>query len=282
MAPIWLLAACASGGGPSDPAGWFDPGTGYDVQEALAFTTDPYGLAGIGDLAGALFPVGEFDAIVYGEGEALPVSDCEMSTTRELPGEVVGVVTIHPRFYFKTEGCAWSGQTGQSDEKYYGSFFVEDDTGGFFVLGDSKVAHFDAGDRVRLRVRAARTSYDLDMVYAHDVLEIERDWSPIRYSVPEGPLGLSHVARVQRVEGRVVLRDWDEDGEVDDVLSGFGDVALEADDGTEYQLAIDVELNRRGIEFAEGERVQVTGPVLYSFSAFSIVVMELGQIARLD
>ena len=49
-----------------------------------------------------------------------------------LPFEIEGVVTAHPRYYFKTSGCDWD-----SDEKYYGSFFIQDATGAKISIEDS-------------------------------------------------------------------------------------------------------------------------------------------------
>ena len=90
----------------------------------------------------------------------------------DLPFEVEGIVTLHPRWYFKTHGC------DDGDEKFYGSFFIQDGTSGIFVLGDSKVAHFDMGARVKMKVRGVRTIYDLNVVYAHDITEVV-DYGPV-------------------------------------------------------------------------------------------------------
>ena len=50
---------------------------------------------------------------------------------------------------------------------------------------------------------------------------------------------------------------------------------------TEYKLSLDQELSRRGIEFPVGTRIRATGPVLFSFDEYTIIVMRVGQIEAL-
>jgi hypothetical protein len=267
---FFLALACTTDRGPEDWTAWFDSGADYSVEEPVEFTAEPYGLdGGIGALSAAVLPV-EAYTILYGSDENLPGGgDCPFETTDALAGDgglVRGVVTIHPRFYFKTSGC-----TSSSDEKYYGSYFIEDDTGGFFVLGDSKVAHLAQGNMVEMRVRAVRTNFGLDMVYAHDIVSLDREVHPIHYDVPDGPLGADHIARVMQVEGTVTT---DKDT--------FGEIRFESDAGVEYVLALDVELNRRGVELPIGTRIRAAGPVLFSYDVYSIVIMRIGQVEILD
>jgi hypothetical protein len=257
-ASVLLLAACAPiHSVPDDPAPWFDPGATLDVAEALAFTDVPYdftGPTGIADL-----PIPEPFAVVFEPG---PLPTCpDWSTSSELPREIEGIVTIYPRLYYKTDGC------DGDEEKYYGSFFVQDASGGIFVLGDSKVAHFDAGDRVHLTVRGLANRFDLPLISVHDVTAIDRGPEPIYYEIPNGPLDLPDVGLVRRVSGEVVTEK-----------DTFGAFQVESDDGTRYDVSLDVELNRRGVDFPVGTRLTVTGPVLYSFSVFAIVIMQIGQV----
>ena len=201
---------------------------------------------------------------------------CALETNRELPYIVEGIATAHPRFYFKSSGCEWD-----SDEKYYGSFFIQDETGGQMVLGDTKVAKFDMGDRVRILVRGVKTSFELDMVYSYDLIDIVERAQPIFYEEIDRefrcdlaePIDWDEcdTGRVKRVTGTVVT---DKDT--------FGEFAIESDDGIRWSIGLDVELNRRGINYPIGTRITATGPVLYSFSAYSLVVMRKGQIQVLD
>lgn len=265
-AAILLAAGCAQPRSAEDPSAWYSDGQDLFVTEPVEFTDEPYGDLGapdtIGDLVAAVFPTGTstyVNPVLYGQDELIPDNACDWDDTADLPMTVEGVVTAHPRFYFKTVGC-------DGDEKYYGCYFLEDDEGGVFVLGDSKVAHFDMGDEVRMLVRGARTSFALDMVYAHDVVSVERVGRPIHYEEPTGPLGAAHIARVQRVTGEVVTE-----------LGQFGDFQVDAD-GQVYDIQLDAELSRRGVSWPVGARVTVTGPVLYSYSVYSIVVTRVGQV----
>lgn len=266
---VVALAGCAPSDGPPDANDWYDQGSGYDVAEPVEFTRTAYDFPsnaadGIGPLSDAIFPVDNY-VIAFGPDDQFPSdSSCESVVDTNLPSEVEGVVTIHPRFYLKTSGCV-------DDEKYYGSFFIQDKTGGFFVLGDSKVAHFDIGDKVRMKVRGARSAFDLNMIYAHDILEVERTDGAVYFEEPTGPLGPDHVAKVQRVSG-VVTTDPDT----------FGEFLVEADDGTRYAVSLDSELNRRGVAYSIGTRIQATGPVLYSYSTYSVIIMNIGQVTVLD
>ena len=267
------LLACEMRETGEDWTGWYDEGSDLDVTEPIEWTDQNYDLApvdgvqDIGDLQDAVFP-GKDGALVYGSGDELSSdSDCEVDTDSALPATVQGIVTLHPRFYFKTNGCDRA-----SDEKYYGSYFIQDATGGVFVLGDSKVAHFDVGDRVEMKVRGIKTNFDLDMIYAHDIVKVERDASPIYYVVAEGEtLGADDVGMVRRVTG-----------EITQAADNFGEFKVTDDSGTVHTVSLDAEINRRGFGFDLGTRVQATGPVLYSYSAYTIVIMNVGQLSELE
>ena len=265
IAALMFLAACASPRGGENPYDWYDGGHGLDVEEPIEFTdvnydfpTDPD--AGVGGLLDDVFPVHWSNVAAFGPDEALPSGDCEYDVDNNLPWELEAVVTLRPRYYFKTQGC-------DGDEKYYGSFFVQDGSGGVFVLGDSKVAHFDIGDKVRMQVRGAKTSYDLDMVYAHDIVEVEHDAAAVYYQEADGPLGFADVGEVRRVTGTVLTEQ-----------DTFGEFLIEDDSGVEHVITLDSEISRRGLAFDIGERIQVTGPILYSYSNFIVVVMRVGQV----
>ena len=270
LLPALLLGCAQIRDQPEDASSWYDGGELLDVVEPLEFTDQPYAAPsgmGIGDYQQMLFPAADGDP-VFGPGDGYATSGCPNGEDNALPFEIEGTVTLHPRFYFKTIGC-------DGDEKYYGSFFVEDATWGFFVLGDSKVAHFDMGDTVRMRVRAVRTTFDVDMVYAHDIVSVERTAGPIYYeSLTSEPNIIDNrfdAGRVKRIEGTVIT---DKDT--------FGEFQVEGDDGSVYNVSLDAEINRRGVGFDIGTRIRVTGPMLYSFSTFNIIVMRVGQLELID
>ena len=212
-------------------------------------------------------------------------------------------MTIHPRYYIKVSGCLPDFSV-DSDEKYYGSYFIQDRTGGYFVLGDSKVAHFDMGDRVTLRVRAVKDFFGSSMISAHDVIEVDRGPEPIYYRTVAGRLlgrdldaGYDDVAEVVRVEGTLAAE-----------MGGFGELYLCTGDDPDttlrpdpdrrndlvpacahqsvqappwYKVGLDVELQRRGVSYPKGARLQVTAPVILSFGDYQLVVMRVGQITEL-
>lgn len=262
-----MAAGCATPTDRQDPEDWYDPGSPYDVTEFVAFTDVPYDFTGETPIAD--LPSPEPFETWFAPQDTSSAGCADWLPSDALPAEITGIVTIHPRYYIKTSGCQPT-QDADSDEKYYGSYFLQDSSGGYLLLGDSKVAHFDMGDRVTISVRAIKESFEQKMIAVHDVLEVERGPEPIFYEAVTGLIGPEHVARVVRVEGTVATE-----------ASTFGEVYLDADDGSRYKMGLDQELSRRGVYFPPGTRLQITGPVLYSFSEYTIIVMRIGQITEL-
>jgi len=266
------LAACSDARKIEDGVAWFDGGDAYDVLEPVAFTDVPYGAPGAGlQGIGELPMPGNILETWYGPDDVPPDNCDDWVTDASMPTEVEGIITIHPRFYYKTQGCVAPGdRETDSDEKYYGSYFIQDATGGVFVLGDSKVAHFDMGDRVRMKVRAVRNIFELQAVAAHDVLVVQRGPEAIYYEWSTEALGADDVGLVKRVEGEVVI-----------AADTFGEFQIESDDGVRYTIGLDVELNRRGLSFPVGTRIQATGPTMFAYETYKIVIMRVGQIELL-
>lgn len=261
---IFLALACVAPREAGEADFWAPPADAA-VDESIPYTAEPYGLdGGIGALADAVFPTSD-DTVAFGPDDAYSTNDCDTSIDEDLPREVTGVATLDSRYYFKTEGC--SGD----DEKYYGSFFIQDDTGGLFVLGDTKAGTISAGDVVTLRVRGVRTSFDLDMVYAWDLVSNDTTGRAVHYDVAVDALGDEDVAKVVRIEGTVMSEP-----------DTFGEFVVEHDSGTRFTVQMDTDLNRRPVSWPIGTRLQVTGPVLYSYSVYSVVLMSLGQVAVLE
>lgn len=251
-----------------DTAGVWSETEQFDVEEVVRFTTESYDLEGTGttirDIYDDLLPTDNGE-ILYADGDEYGDSGCDAGSTRELPVEVEGIVTLHPRWYMKLSGC------NRADEKYYGNYFIEDDSGGIFVVGDSKVAHFDVGDRVRMRVRAVRTNFEFDMVYAHDIVEVSRERRAIKYAmVPEGGLTSADVGKVHRVRGEMVAEP-----------STFGEFQVRTEDGDLVDLRLDSELNRRRQYPTPGSTICATGPVQNSFG-IAIVLMKIGQFHTVE
>jgi hypothetical protein len=220
--------------------------------------------------------------------------------------EVSGIVTAHPRYYYKASGCRPEDDFSiDSDEKFYGSYFIEDETGGFFILGDTKVAHFDLGDRVTLRIRAVKELFNYQMVYSHDVVEIERGPFPVYYEERTEPLTDDDLSQVRRLTGTVGYNgDFGEvqlclgevaDDDFDDVFEGLtgqdakGPQIRCVNEGRGFYLALDTELQRRGFELAIGEKVMATGPIIRGFDENEVpydqhrlVITRLGQLETIE
>lgn len=255
-----------------DTTDWWSEAQPYDVQEPLSFTEEPYGdLDGsLGDLLDDHLPVVESETTVgtelapdddYGDASC----GSSFGTNRALPTEVEGIVTLMPRWYMKVDGC------NRSEEKYYGNYFIESDDGGIFVIGDSKVAHFDMGDRVKLRVRGIRSNFGLDMIYVHDVVEVSREARPVHYAWAQDGLDADDMGQVRRVRGKVEAGP-----------DTFGQLTVRTDEGEAVFVNLDSELNRRRAYPPIGTTLCATGPVLYSYSEYSIAVMRIGQLAVVD
>lgn len=251
-----------------DTSDWWGEAESLEVREPLRFTPEPYpdlpgDGPGIGDFIARNFPTQRL-TLAPGDGYA-PGVGCQVDTSADLPIEIEGVATLHPRWYMKLRGC------NRAEEKYYGNWFIEDATGGIFVVGDSKVAHFDAGDRVKIRVRGVLTNFGMNMVYVHDVLEIHREGRPIFYREVDRPLGPQDIGETRRVRGTVVNRP-----------DTFGAFFVETASGARIEANLDAELNRRRVHPPVGSTLCVTGPVQFSFSSYSIPIMRIGQLATVD
>lgn len=267
---VGLLMGCSVQREAETGNDWWDEGSSQNVEEWLEFTQTNYTFPASDDdtidqLKSLALPASSYDIALGADDQFQSGSGCSTSVSTELPRVVEGVVTLHPRFYFKSDGC-----DSDSDEKYYGSYFIQDRTGGIFVLGDSKVAHFDIGDRVKLNVRGTRNSFDLPMIYSHDVLEIDRGPYPMYYQEKTEEFVLADIGSVFRIEGEVIS-DTDT----------FGAFTIEHENGTVFTATMDSEISRRGLKFEIGQQVRITGPMLYSYSEWAVIIMKRGQVEYL-
>lgn len=201
----------------SDLQGQFDdPGVQRPVSEPVRYVERragrAYGLPragqpGLGDLI-ALLPdeavaAGESD-IWAGPDDQPPCPDrTRVTVVDDLPMTVEAVVTIHPRQYLKVPIC-------DQDERNYGSFVVEDDTGGIVVLRNSRVAEYSAGDRVKLTVRAMMFTFrdpSTRVVVSADVERLDPpDGEPgiVLYERLAEPFSLADISETRRIEGWVM------------------------------------------------------------------------------
>lgn len=176
-----------------------------DVDEGRYGLPEP-GRASIADLL-AVLPNQRVDRSVpdlyVAAGTVMPTTECQgggPAQVDELPMVIDAVVTLHPRQYVKRPVC------GQ-DERNYGTFVVEDDTGGIIVLRNSRVANFTFGDRVRLTVRAAGLTAgnpNTRAIVAADI-EVLGERVPVLFEPAPSPFTADDIGRVRQVEGYIVI-----------------------------------------------------------------------------
>lgn len=154
----------------------------------------------------ALMPSESIDADeadVWAGPDDAPACPDRVSVLDDLPITIEAVVTVHPRQYLKVPVC-------DQDERNYGSFVVEDDTGGIVVLRNSRVAEYSVGDRVRLTVRSTMFTFrnpTTRVVLAADVERLDpptQDQGVVYYRRTEDGFSLDDVTESRRVEGWVI------------------------------------------------------------------------------
>ncbi len=189
-------------------------------SDDVAYGLPRNGKPGIADLI-ALFPQESLDrtdpSIFSSAALAGAAGACEdwlHNGIADLPMEIEAVVTLHPRQYQKLPIC-------EQDERHYGTYTIEDDTGGIMVLRDSRVAPFSYGDRIKLTVDAFMLTFGRDLdTRAILVAEVEPAEQMRRTNTETGQEEISReiiysrkstsfttddVGQVKRVEGYVVV-----------------------------------------------------------------------------
>ncbi len=126
----------------------FEPAT--FVEGAPNYGLPRNGNASIADLI-AILPEGTIEFgdpnLFTSQRSSLRCENGRLAVVPELPLTIEAVVTLHPRSYLKVPVC-------DQDERSYGAYTIEDDTGGILVLRDSRIAPFTFGDRVRVTIDA--------------------------------------------------------------------------------------------------------------------------------
>ncbi len=283
LAAAILAAGCADPEMGRDASEYFGEGTYSTVNEEIEFTDEPYDIVGEVPIQDLRDLIPEFEFVWYGfsENDVYPVSgDCDpqrdFDTTEpayleELPATIEGVVTMHPRYFMKVSVCG-------TEERYYGSYVIQDQSTGIHVLKDSRIGEFDVGDRVRLRVRALIRSFGTYAVLAYDeeeVLTTPSTREPVYYQQIERNFqeGTDNY-EVFRIVGRVALEATNQN---------FNEMIVESEEesNVEWLVSLDRELGTRGVAPPEGALVQLTGPVFDSFG-MRMLITNLGQIEVLE
>lgn len=150
-----------------------------------------------------------FAQSVYERGDP-PLQECRFdgatTSTARLPLTFEGVVTYHPRRFFKVEVCA-----AEEDERNWGAFTVEDDTGGILVLRLGRTTNFSFGDRVRITVTGIMLTFSRDSdtraILSYTMEKLSGDSPdqdmPILYEEQSTPFVAADVGRVHQIEGFV-------------------------------------------------------------------------------
>lgn len=211
--------------------------------------------------------------------QACGTFDNPVDELSELPTTIEGIVTLHPRYFEKIGFCG-------SDERYYGSYFIQDSTGGIQILKDSRVADFDAGDRVSIRVRGVMQEFGAGFVMIWDDETVVSRDNAI-YAEEVGPTLLpEHIGKVVRIQGRVADPP---------TSANFNAVCLvppDAEDNSAcdpncvsseqcsgYILAaFDREIGQRNPDPIEiGDVIEMRGPVISGFDDLTVLIAEEGQ-----
>src|SRR5690554_5714061 len=292
-----LLGACSDAAGPLDPEDYYSQGTSTAVLEPIGFSDKKYGERGedsidfqsessIAEVL-ALFDSTSTSFTWYGFSplDPFPVGDergfgviCDpfenprfpqpINKIEELPTVIEGVVTLHPRFFQKVRVCG-------EDQRYYGVYFLQDDTGGIMILKDSRVADFTFGERVRLRVRGLMKSYDSYAVLTFDKEEVVEPGTKHDIYFEERTVALTNddIGQVRRVTGTIISEP---------TSTNFNEMFIRDENGVTYAASVDRELAQRNIGLEDGMRVQLTGPVVNSYSSLVVLISSKGQIEWLD
>lgn len=275
-------------GGPEEPLSPRPDSevTEESVQEPIEFTTTNYAESFKGDTSIASLRSNiDANAFVwhgFAPDDSYPVSgDCEPDrrgettpvTVSALPTKVRGVVTIYPRYFVKPSICG-------EDERFYGSFFIQDASGGMLVLRDSRTASFTFGDVVEFEVKGLMKFFDYDAIMAFDNLKVVTD-EYIEEGEDKKAIYAESITRafeatdqgkVMRVTGVVSQEATN---------NNFNEMRLQSEDGsTTWIISLDREVGQRDPDWRLGDKLEITGPVLNSFG-LKIIVMSYGQVKKL-
>lgn len=208
-----------------------------------------------------------------------------------LPAVIKGVVTFHPRMFKKLSYCGF-------DTRNYGSFWIQDSTGGIFVARESRVADFDVGDVIEIQVRGVMNNWKVPTVTTFDSIKIvernnlyakvpNRSIYAKEIAIKDAP---SYFGTVVTVTGEIVSEPTNYNFNSACIVpigadktpcqgSCLSDKTCRTND--KMYLAIDREIGqRKPLPLDVGQQLKVTGPVAIGFTGNEISVAEIGQLSN--
>lgn len=292
LAATLVATAC---GAPDEPSESLEGRYGVvgeiSTTEPVDYTTDPIDFTGPTPIQSIydMIPADEF--VWYGtspESDYRAADACDnfatpVETVDTLPAEIEGIVTLHPRYFQKTSWCG-------SDERYYGSYLIQDETGGFLVLKDSRVADFTFGDRVKIKVHGLLKFFDTYAISVHTDEQIISTGNPVFYEdIGDRDLTSDDIGKNLRIRREVASVPTNANfNEMCLVPEGEDYIACDPrcvanEQCTGYVLAsLDRELGTRNPRpLEEGQVIEMTGPVVNSFG-LRLLVSRIGQITFIE
>jgi hypothetical protein len=291
---------CADTTEPSSPEERFDQGSNTQVSDPIEFldlSQESFEVRGetsirsIVDSEPEIFGSEEFEnrqppLVWYGYNSEDPIPT---GRTREfnkvcdpnfgnrvfemesLPATIEGIVTLYPEQYENVGICG-------EDQRFYGSYVLQDETGAIKILKDTEIADFDVGDRVRLRVLGVQKSFDAVNVIAFDNEEVvaeagEQGAPGVPYQTADKQFYREFGCRPDslttsqpqdfgknfRISGRICQPPTNRN---------FGQMTIQQGDAqcdetvrTSWDVALTADLNRRALDIKRNDLVTVTGPV---------------------
>lgn len=288
---LGAVSACAETDDKLSPAeidARYGEVTTTPVVEPYVTTDQNYDFTGeisIADLTGLI----KFDENVwYGvspdderpfDDQSCGTFDNPVDELTELPARIEGIVTLHPRYFQKINFCG-------SDERYYGSYFLQDSTGGILVLKDSRIADFDVGDRVSIRVRGVYQAFEAGGVVIWDDEQVISSGNDVYVEDVDGLLGPEHIGKAVRIRGKVVEPPTNSNFNAiclvppdSDDLSPCDPRCVSSEQCSGYILAsFDREIGQRNPDpLTVGDVIEMRGPVINGFDDLEVLIAEEGQ-----
>lgn len=285
------LVAC---GGPEEPDTSLDAygtPTTTSTTEPVSYTDTPYDFTGttpIQDLYGlidqsAFVWYGTSPDYTYPANAPCDERGNEIVSVPELPTEIEGIVTLHPRYFQKITFCG-------SDQRFYGSYFIQDSSGGFLILKDSRIADFVMGDRVKLKVTGLLKYFDSYAVLTHEDEEVvSRGHDVYTEFIGDRELSAADIGKTVTVRRELAS---------DATNYNFSEMCL-VEIGQPYSacdpscvaneqclgsvlVSLDREIEQRDpLVFHQGDILEITGPVVNSFG-LRLLVARTGQISVVE